>query len=356
VPPRPDDARSKQSALLVPGDVAADLPRLQESYQEKTGTGFEHYFCPFLHNDEPAQLCMGHIVPESYASSCRTRVAQRADVDNFYGAVAEGHFGTLLEAKSRDFVDLLLDKKLSKEMRPQFVVNGQQVEYYPYRGKMDPAHTRVLMQSEHDGRSIDLVFKMPPEEMHAAIEKDWGTVVERDCRLSAIVTLIKAAYLTLFNMNGYQWALSAGGVNVGYDILGRFYRENRGKHVTQVREAMKPFFEPYKHMVRPVGSAVGDVPMRGTLEDNRVSICELAPGRPFALIVFVRIDDGLHAVLMPVYQDVATAVAYHAFLNNERESVSFAHGMYDSVNRCWGRDKATYTASWPKTGETFDLA
>jgi hypothetical protein len=78
---------------------------------------------------------------------------------------------------------------------------------------------------------------------------------------------------SLLRLHGYRWGLAAAGKSVGYDMIGRFFRENRGREVSQVRQAMAEFFLPYKHMVRPVVQGGGENPMRGTLEDNRAGVC-----------------------------------------------------------------------------------
>ena len=189
----PDYDRSKQELPLIPPDVAADLPRLQASYLEKTSSRFNHFFCPFMHSDERVELCMGHVIPKSYANCSRAQVAQRKDVDNFYGTVAEADLGMLLETRGRTLPELILDKKLQMEMRPRIVVEGNEVKYYPDRGGKDPNHTRVLLESAADGRTIDLVFKKSPNEMLLSLNKNWGVVVERDCRLTGMVTMVKAA-------------------------------------------------------------------------------------------------------------------------------------------------------------------
>src|SRR5262245_60049253 len=102
---------SEQDDPIIPKDVDFDLPRLRNSYLEKTGSSFTHFFCPFMHKDEMVHLCMGHVIPESF-KWCQIRVTQRKDIDNFYGAHAEKRFGSLIRARGRGWTwpEILQDR------------------------------------------------------------------------------------------------------------------------------------------------------------------------------------------------------------------------------------------------------
>lgn len=347
--------RAKPSAKLIPPDVAGDLPRLQQSYSEKTGERFNHFFCPLMHRDDPVELCMGHIVPQSYPNCCRAKVAQRKDIDNFYGAVAEADFGNLLEAKGKTLAQVVFDKRLQRELRPQIVVEGEEVGYYPYRGGKDPQHTRVLVENSTDGRTMDWVIKKSPEEMLASTNKNWGVYIERDCRLTAMVTMIKAAYLTMFHLHGYTWALSHAGIEIGYSLLGRFFRDSHDKDVHEVRDAMKASFAPYKHMYRPIEHYGAGPTPRGTLEDWFSGVCVGSSGRPFAQIVYVRIDDHCHAVLMPAAEHPESAATFHEFLNNDNETLQVTPTVFNAEKQQWEFDTNTIRAHWPKKHFSFDF-
>ncbi len=346
--------RSKQPPL-IPVDVAADLPRLQASYFEKTGTQFKHFFCPFMYRDEQVQLCMGHVLPESYANCSRARVAQRADMDNFYGCVAEADYGTLLESQGRTMSEIVLDKKLLKELRPQLMHDGEEVVYYPYRGEKNLQHTRIAFESAQDERSIDLVLKKSPTEMQSSLNNNWGFVTEHDFRLAAIATIVKAAFLTMFHLHGYSWAMSPGGTAIGYDLLGKFFRDNRGNHVTDIKRAMLQAFTPYKHILRPiVRFGDGDLP-RGTLEDGTFGLCFGSNCKPFAQIIYVRIGDHCDGVLLPAAENPDSAATYCEFLNNDHEKLKVSHSRFNNAMQCWEVDPKPITVHWPKKHSTFDF-
>lgn len=64
---------------------------LKANYFQTTGRRFEHFACPILMIDEHAELMDGHIIPANQ-EVCNKWVPQRADVDSFYGSVAEADF------------------------------------------------------------------------------------------------------------------------------------------------------------------------------------------------------------------------------------------------------------------------
>lgn len=277
-------------------------------------------------------------------------------MDNFFGSFAEADFGTLIEARERSFSEVVSDESLYWRMRPKFVLGGREVKHYPVKGHKDPSHSRVVLESPDGATMLDLVLAERPEAIMADGSTGAGILVERDGRLAAVVSLIKAAYLTMFRVLGYRWALSGGGVVVGHGILGQFYRECLGRDRAKVRVEAKSFFTPYRHMVRPVERQVGGEPMRGSIEDSRFGVCCGIGGRPFAYVVFVRIDQKLHAVLMPSAEDSEMAAEYWRFLSDDqRERLSASEAWFDSEKQVWHQSAHTIEFHWPKQGDTFSL-
>jgi hypothetical protein len=341
--------------VAIPANVQRVLPRLQEEYTAREGRPFEHFYCPVLCRDEPTGLCMGHVVPEAYADCCRARVVQRADVDNWYGSMIEADFGTLLVASGAG-MDATIGT-LGRRVRARVEVDGRVIPHYRYNeGHSLPAnHSHILVENADTGTAHHLVLAESPQDVLAAQGGQWGLVVEHDCRASAVVTLIRSAYLTLFYMYGYRWALSASGLSVGHSLLGRFYEENRGRSPGAVRASAAEFFHPFRHMVRPILGGCGAAGMRGTVEDNRAGVCFGSSGRPFALVVCVRIGEERHAVLMPDWSHVDSVVAYHDFLNGDRETLRINNAVYDQGNDRWLVHPETMEAYWPKNDENSTL-
>jgi hypothetical protein len=284
-------------------------------------------------------------------------VVQRADVDGFYGSFAEADFGTFVAARDKSLAEVLFDESLRRRMRPKFVLGGREVAHYPFHGHKGASHSRVVIESPDGAPVFDLVLAEHPERVLADGAAGAGIVIERDGRLSAVVSLIKAAYLTMFRVLGYRWALSGGGVDVGYGVLGRFFRDCRELDVASVREAATSFFAAYRHMVRPVERMMGGDPMRGSVEDQRFAVCCGIGGRPFAYVVFVRIDEMLHAVLMPSAEDADMAAEFWRFLNDDRrERLSASEAWFDADNEVWHQSANTIEFHWSIQGDTFTFS
>jgi hypothetical protein len=249
----------------------------------------------------------------------------------------------------------VFDERLSKKMKPRIVVDGKDCPYYLYRGTtLPPDHTGI--QLEHsDGGAIKLVLKKSPHEFNAQRTRNWQIVVERDCRITALVSLIKAGYLTLFRMLGYRYALSGAGLEVGYNILGKFFDLHGGKTVEEARNEAKQWFRPFVNMMRPIDRFSG-TPPRGTIEDNVAMACfgEYSE-KAFGLIVCVRTNTIYQAVLMPAYDNANSAAAYYNFLTSKDETLRVSYCEFHPEDRCWHRSKEIIETTWPKVHSSFEF-
>ena len=77
------------------GRLNARVEKLRADFQAETGHPFTHFFCPFLHVDEPVPLREGHIINEAFGT-CDAWVPQRQDFDNLFGSKVEADFMKLL--------------------------------------------------------------------------------------------------------------------------------------------------------------------------------------------------------------------------------------------------------------------
>jgi hypothetical protein len=341
---------------MVTEEVKRNLDPMRADYVKVAGKPFDYFYCPLLCSDEDVELCMGHVISKTWPNCCRSQVVQRGDIDHWYGSIAEAEFGTLLETRAAGLGGVLTDDKLLKQVRPKILVEGEECRYYPYReGQSSPHHTHIKLTPEGSDEVMRLVLVKSPTQMAEDQGKRWSVVVDRDWRPPIVVSLIKAAYLTLFRMVGYGYALSSSGLEIGRYTLGKFYEDNVGKSRGEVREAAARFFQPYRHIVRPVQSFGGEAP-RGTVEDNRVAVCFGSSGQPFAMMVFVRIDQEFFAVLMPVFSNTDSLDAYRSFLQtNEDRWLLVSEGVFNPEQRHWTVCDRPIRAFWPKESATYDL-
>jgi hypothetical protein len=332
-------------------ELAHQLNSLRIDYQTICGKPFDHFFCPILFKDEPTELCLGHIVNEKMPASSGIRVVQRKDVDGFYGHAFESHFTPLVQAQAKNFKGVLFDEELSKKMRPRIQADGEDVKHHLYRGHMSDDQTGISL--EVDGKSLRLVLHKRPEEMAAETGRKWQIVVERDCRLSAVVSLIKSGYLTLFKLLGYRYVDSPAGLGVGYDILGRFYRDFHDRTADEIHRGAFEFFRPYIHMIRPIVGATGTMPV-GTINDHTAMVCFGSSGPPFAMIVSVKTGTQVHGVLMPAYNNAESAATYMDFLANDSETLYACSCKFDPAKSQWEGSDTRTEIHWSKKDANFD--
>lgn len=299
-------------------ELTTKLERLRDDYRSNRGHPFEYFFCPILGRDENAPYCKGHIVNKAFAGSARCWTVQRTDVDNFYGSHFESEFSHLSKAKRADPIQVITDKTLAKVMRPSILLDGQPVEYYPATHDIPSEHSRVVFES--GGRQVLLGFKIAPDKMREVTDDRWRIDVTKDFRLPALVSLLKSAYLTLFELLGYRYGCGSEGHFMGPQMLGRFFLENCNlRNRQQVSDNAREFFAQFANMVRP---AVAVQPgIDGTLTDGQVWLCGSNPVAAWGMIVFIRTDDYMHAVLMPVLQNGDAAAQFDSFLGKDAQKV-----------------------------------
>ena len=276
--------------------VERQLPILREDCTRVIGQPFKHFLCPILLDDEPVPLCLGHIINEACPNSFNGCVVQRSDVDGFYGSLVESDFTSNIQARSMGGPEKALrDSALRKKMGLTFVVDGKELKHYEYRGVDVPGHTPIAMHIG-EGEPLQLVMKKTQEELDALMERGLEIKVGNDCRMSSVVTLVKAAYLALFRLLGYSYAISPAGRRIGHEILGKFYRAH-GHNIREAKKAALEFFRPYVNIMRTIDRFNGKQPI-GTIEDQVGKACTTPSGKLFGLIVFIRTDTHFFAVLM----------------------------------------------------------
>jgi hypothetical protein len=314
----------------------------------------KRFYCPIMAvDDEDAELCLGHVINASIKNCCRARVVQRKDVDGFYGKLFERDFIALVEARSRPKNDLLLDPKLRKKMKFQIKINGVPCDYYEDRGGVIPPNHTAKTIVHPDGGELKIVVKKSPEELNAAPQK-WTILVDMDHRVAALGSLIKSAYLTLFRLLGYRYATSAAGYAVGHDILGDFFRKHRHMSTVEASEAAADYFQPYINMVRSIDNYDG-VTKSGTIETGQGLLCSTPDDKFIGMIINVRTDNILTAVLMPAFNSDKDVPTYLDFMKNDNENVLLRHCRFSEKGKTCTAEKNGFLDKWPKKDWSLDL-
>ncbi len=317
------------------------LETLRSDFQSVVGRPFDHFYCPILFKDEKTRLCRGHVVTEGFVGADRSWTIQRADVDSFFGSFFESEFLAIQERGKHDLLDLVKTPKLSRLLRPKIYVDGREVEYYVPDGPVPSSHSEVTLHQE-DRPTARLAFKLHPTEILSSQQAKWEVGLARDLRLPALVTLLRSAHLTLFELLGYRYALSASGHFMGNDVLGTFFKENVGKPKGEVLSAAKEHFPEFVNLVRPVLKAPPNI--TGTSADKLMYLCTATP-HAWAFLLFVRAGRDMHAVLVPVLEDAEGAARFVSFLKNS--APRFEVKLAKFAGEQWEVSKDSAMFSWP---------
>lgn len=340
---------------MASDDFQKSLLWLRNEYTKSQGGSFQHFYCPLMGRDEPTELCLGHVIPQCLPDTSRLCVVQRKDIDGFYGRLVEADFGTMVAAREKGLKGILRDRGLMRTIKPTLLVGGKKVDYYSYQGTVGLNHTRFSLQTKEDNDPVELVLKVPLSEALAAQSLPWSFGFEIDCTVATLVTLIKAAYLTLFRIHGYTWALSPGGLGVGHYLLGEFFRENQYKKPHEIRAALKKTFLPYKNIIRPVTAFSPGIQREGTLNDLQSGACIGASGNFFAEIVLVRVAKQFFGVILPAFTNPNSAGAYCDFLQNSNEKLRVMRSQFDPEGNRFQMEQTPMEVHWPKGEDGFEL-
>ena len=334
-------------------EAQKQLDHFQQDFTKKFGYPFKHFHCPILQVDEKVDLCLGHIVNEQIPGSSRSQVIQRADVDNWYGAFFEADSVAFHKAKPSRISEILADKTLIKKLNPKISIDGEAVPHHIFNGSVSPQHTPLKLQLGDDA-PVKMVLRIPSHQVDDSLTKNWQIEIGGDFRLCNVVSMIKSAYLTLFQMLGYSYSSTAAGWEVGYNLLGKFYLENRGRSPSDVKKSAKSFFRPYLAMVRPMFIIAG-IPPKGTSEEGAAMVAFGSSGRPFGLVVLVRTGETFNAVLMPAFLHPDSVAAYVDFLNNDHETLRLTNCRFDRQRGEWDVAPDSFEIHWPKSDCSFRI-
>ncbi len=249
------------------------VEKLKADFQAETGIPFRHFFCPFLHVDEPAPLCEGHIINEAFGT-CNAWVPQRQDFDNFFGSRVEADFVSAVQGRSKTAFQKWIDPTLNRRYRPQLFSKGVAVEHYMTKEIKPavPGQTPLVMTTEGGDILGNLVIKKAPDELKALHATDMQVVaVPPSTFVPAIIaSVLKAAHLTMFNLLGYGHVFSTAGLYLA-GILREFYEKFRGTKKRSLAREIAAAFLPHASLISPVIIKNPSV-LAGTVMDNRLLV------------------------------------------------------------------------------------
>lgn len=320
------------------------LALLNEDFESVVGSPFDHFYCPILFTDKPARLCRGHLYSRAFPNTARRWTIQRKDVDGFFGSLFEADFSDLKFKGVYPTYEFLLNRKLAKRVRARVKLDCQEVEYYPTKGPVPKDH--VMAKLDMPTGQISLGIKLHPDTAKQMSSVPLNITIEKDARLAAVVSLIRSAHLTLFDMLGYRWALSAAGHFVGHDILGKFFKEHIASKRKSTLQAAMDHFKEFSHMVRPLAPKTEG--LRGTISDGHMSLCKDPSAEPWGVVIYIRLADTFHAVLMPIFEGDWAPRRFLDFIGSDEEDLTTSRVTF--IDDKWLVSKRSEVLHWPKKG------
>lgn len=317
------------------------LAALGDDFASISGAPWSHFYCPVLYRDEPVELCRAHVINRAFRGSDRKWTIQRADVDGFFGSLFEKEFLAFQEKGRHSPIEVLLNRDLARLLKPRFVFEGEIVEHYLLGMRSPPKHHSAI-ELEDRGKVVRLALKMPPEVTAERFEGAWTIEFGKDVRLPALVALLKAAHLTLFELLGYSYVLSLTGHFLGRTILGDFYDAAAAAPRERQLEMAAGHFPQFVNLVRPILKIPEH--FTGTLTDRNLLLAWDDLG-PWATIVLLRTDQSLHAVLVPTLERPDSMQRLMGFLQKPPRTLDVRQAVYREDR--WEYSTDPIELEWP---------
>jgi hypothetical protein len=189
---------------MKPTDEQVDA--LRRDFQRVTGRTFRTFYCPILHEDQmDVELMEGHILPQAVKIASRACVIQRKDVDNYFGATIEADMINLVNLPQFTTAEVVDKVATLQLVHP----DGRTADAFFASRRSRPPFPQVHLKDD-DGSLIS-VFVKPngnglPAGNQFALQGQFVTM--SDAMTGAF---IKAGYLALFRLLGYEWAFTEAG-------------------------------------------------------------------------------------------------------------------------------------------------
>ena len=301
-------------------DIAVEehLAKLKEDYSTVSGCTWNYFVCPILQVDEDVPLIRAHVINKAFPNSDRSWTIQRKDVDNFFGSRFEADFLAIDKKVGRSPIELLADKDLRRLFKPTALLDGKEVESYAYQPSVAVPEQFLKVTLSAEGRSAREVLKATSGQRRAARDGRVEIEVDKDVRIHALVSLLKAAHLTLFHLMGYKYALSLGGRLLGKDLLGDLFLKTRQLNPVDTVEMAVQHFRPFHNMVQVV--LPGTTPFQGTVTD-RLANAIMDGSRIWALQVFVRTGEHMYLVMVPILDHPDSLERFRRFLSADESAL-----------------------------------
>jgi len=282
------------------------LARHIEDFNLVTGNATNRFTCPIsLRECETQELIDGHILNEALVQASRKTVIQYKDVDNFYGTAIEPGFIRYWNLKTKSFLDQIRENKNVRVCFP----DGSELTAFPADStaarKARGIFPSIVFRRE-GMRDINLFVKTKMDDPRLLGVADLETTA-RFVPAHVIGAMLKAAYLTFFDLIGYKAVYGPFGDTLRRTLNGyyqdRASTEDAPRYFSRYRNAVKFLM---RGGMRSAAAALA-VPSFDTL-NHGVFWLHRTPARLiFAATCLFKINDVTVTVTIPECDDIKRA-------------------------------------------------
>jgi len=199
------------------------VKRFREEYFALTRITPTGFVCPITLQDIAVdRLCAGHILNNALQSASSNKVVQFAEVDNHFGATIEPDLINFL-----NFPTMSSEERLRQTKYLKVNLDGETHELFHAGPEAAKKFQRVDIL-DSDGNVIDERYiksaRIAPGHHRNVQAESFLTVYD----FALTGALLKSAYLAIFKMVGYQYALDAVGSKLRR-VLADFYSQKGNK-------------------------------------------------------------------------------------------------------------------------------
>lgn len=271
------------------------LRRHLADYAAVTRRRTDRFVCPITEREcDESELQNGHIPNGAIHSASRKTVIQYKAVDNFYGGRVEPTLIDFINLPKKTDADLM---EKAGALVVKFADGSEAPAFFagPAAGKRFP-----LIDLRRDGKVVASVYvrtaKDDPRLAEGTAEVFWEVRFKHPLWTAAMV---KASYLALFRLLGYNAVRTGAGEYIRQTLHG-YFRDDASRE--DAAWYFYPFRNALKLALRPDGTPAPDTP--DTLTSNTVMLHYTAADDPmFAASLLFRMNDVVATVTLPMTMD-----------------------------------------------------
>ena len=288
------------------------IKELKDDFNLTTGSTLSKGFiCPFTYT-YTEDTSWGHILPEKLFNTNRSKIMQWSSIDSWYGSYFESGFINATElinlehkvGKENVILSVLNNKKLFKAANKEANIKG--IKGTPYKKKNDQHLYFRFTTSGIEKDKLDSIKQAV--SINISIDFDYS--------IHELVSLIKAASLTMFYKFGYACIYSVPFVFIGQEYIGKFYLNNHylmKKERDTILQNSKIIFKDITNTIGTLNDEPHFTESAFILENNLFYICA-NNNTMWGWMFLFKIHNKVRFVILPAFDDKYGMYAYNQYL------------------------------------------